>query len=233
MVIAKFQMTVTVLAGSLLMTGAIAPVAVAADAPEVVRFGWFGGPRPWVIGKAKGMFEEALGTKIEWVQFPSGAAALNSIAAEEVDISRLGSTPTVAAIARGLPIEMIAISGIIATSERLIAKEGIDNVADLKGKSAAFPPGSTAHYALMAALKVNDVPASEVTLLSLTPTEMVAAYSAATSTPATSGAPSLNGWRRPAAMRSWPPRTCRATATTCGTTTSCATNSPRNIRTRW
>lgn len=77
----RFQVTAGALAGALLMTGVteVGVPAQAADGPEVVRFGWFGGPRPWVIGKADGMFEQALGTEVEWVQFPSGAAALNSI----------------------------------------------------------------------------------------------------------------------------------------------------------
>ena len=149
--------------------------AFAAD-PEVVRFGWFGGPRPWIIGKANGMFDKGLGTKVEWVQFPSGAAALTALASKQVDISRLGSTPTVAAIARKLPIEFIAIGGIIVKSERLIAKGGINSVADLKGKRVAYPPGSTAHYALMAALKVNNIASNQVTLVSLTPADMVAAW---------------------------------------------------------
>lgn len=154
--------------------GRFAP-ARAAD-PDVVRLGWFGGPRPWIIGKATGMYDKALGTKVEWIQFPSGAAALTALASKQVDISRLGSPPTVAAICRGVPIEMIAISGLIATSERLIARSQIASIADLKGKKLAYPPGSTAHFALMAALKVNNVPANQVTLLALTPTEMVAAW---------------------------------------------------------
>src|SRR5688572_30383675 len=133
--------------GGVLLALAWQVPALSAAEPEVVRLGWFGGPRPWIIGKATGMFDKALGTKVEWVQFPSGAAALTSLAARQIDISRLGSTPTVAAIVRKLPIEMIAISGIIVTSERLIAKTAIGGVADLKGKRTAFPPGSTAHYA--------------------------------------------------------------------------------------
>ncbi|HZA94865.1 MAG TPA: aliphatic sulfonate ABC transporter substrate-binding protein [Burkholderiaceae bacterium] len=155
--------------------GSAVSTAVAAE-PEVVRFGWFGGPRIWTIGKATGMFDKGLGTKVEWVQFPSGAAALTSLAAKQVDISRLGSTPTVAAIARKLPIEVFAIDGIIQTSERLIAKNPITNVAELKGKRIAYPPGSTAHYALMAALKVNNIAPKDVTLVSLTPADMVAAW---------------------------------------------------------
>src|SRR5215813_12811210 len=88
-----------VFGGALLLSMLHPSPAQAAD-PEVVRFGWYGGPRPWVIGKANGMFDKGMGTKIEWVQFPSGAAALTSLAAKQVDIARLGSSPTVAAIAR-------------------------------------------------------------------------------------------------------------------------------------
>ena len=169
-----FRLLAAALSTVFVFFGSASP-AFAAD-PEVVRFGWFGGPRPWIIGKANGMFDKGLGTKVEWVQFPSGAAALTALASKQVDISRLGSTPTVAAIARKLPIEFIAIGGIIVTSERLIAKGGINSVADLKGKRIAYPPGSTAHYALMAALKVNNIPPNQVTLVSLTPADMVAAW---------------------------------------------------------
>ncbi len=161
---------------AVLATGFAAEVAKAQDKPDTVRLGFYGGPRPWIIGKAEGMFEKDFGTKVEWVQFGSGADALTAIASGQVDISRLGSTPTVAAIARGLPVEMIAISGVIATSERLIAKDGVKEVADLRGKSVAYPPGSTAHYALMASLKVAGVQTSEVKLLSLKPAEMLAAW---------------------------------------------------------
>lgn len=169
-----FRLLAAALSTVFVFFGSTSP-AFAAD-PEVVRLGWFGGPRPWIIGKANGMFDKALGTKVEWVQFPSGAAALTALASKQVDISRLGSTPTVAAISRKVPIEFIAVASIIVTSERLIAKSGINNVAELKGKRVAYPPGSTAHYALMAALKVNNIAPNQVTLVSLTPADMVAAW---------------------------------------------------------
>lgn len=132
------------------VVAAVAAVAVgmslvaawAQEKPESVRFGYYAGPRPWIIGKAEGVFEKEMGTKVEWVQFGTGADALTALASGQIDISRLGSMPTVAAIARGLAVELIAISGVIATSERLIAKEGIEYVAGLKGKSVAYPPGS-------------------------------------------------------------------------------------------
>jgi taurine transport system substrate-binding protein len=155
--------------------GMMAP-GMAAEKPEVVRLGFFGGPRPWIIGKAQGLFEKDFGTKVQWVQMSSGAAGLSALAAGEVDITRLGSTPTVASIARRLPVKLIAISGVIATSERLVAKEGIKSASDLRGKKVAYPPGSTGHYALMAALKVAGVPSDQVTLLGLKPGDMLAAW---------------------------------------------------------
>jgi taurine transport system substrate-binding protein len=152
------------------------PVPVLAqDVPPVVRLGFFNGPRPWILAKADGSFDKAFGTKVEWINFPSGAAALSALAAKEVDISRLGSSPTVAAIVRKLPIEMISISGVIATSERLIARKGIDNLKALEGKTVAFPPGSTAHYALFAAFNAFKVDQPKVRLLELRPGDMLAA----------------------------------------------------------
>jgi taurine transport system substrate-binding protein len=160
--------------GAVALGGRVTPARAAN--PDVVRLGWFGGPRPWIIGKATGMYEKTLGTKVEWVQFPSGANALTALASKQVDISRLGSPPTVAAMSRGVPIEMIAISGLIVTSERLIGRAQIGSVAELKGRKIAYPPGSTAHFALMAALRVHKVPANQVTLLGMAPAEMVAAW---------------------------------------------------------
>lgn len=176
MLIKRRQILTVFVVGASLCLGALSPAVLAADVPDEVRLGWFGGPRPWVIGKAEGLFEKRLGTKIKWIQFPSGAAALTTIAAKQVDISRFGSTPTVAAIVRKLPIEMIAVSGVIATSERLIARNGINSVGDLTGKKVAYPPGSTAHYALMASFKAFNVDASKVKLFAMKPNEMVAAW---------------------------------------------------------
>ncbi len=165
-----------IIAGALVALGAPVGVIWAEDVPNVVRLGWVGGPRPWIIGKAEGLFEKRLGTKVEWIAFTSGGPILTSLAANEVDIARIGSSPTVAGLTRKVPMEMIAISGVIATSERLIGRKGLNSVKELEGKRLAYPPGSTAHYAMMAALKVNNVDVSKTKLLGLAPADMVAAW---------------------------------------------------------
>lgn len=150
--------------------------STSAELPKEVRLAWGGGPRVWVLGKADGDFEKALGTKIKWVEFASGADVLNYFAANEIDIARFGSSPAVAGITRGLPIEIIGLEGLISTAERLIAKPEIKSVKDLVGKRVAFPPNSTAQYALEQALALEHVDKSKIKLLPLKPAEIVSAW---------------------------------------------------------
>lgn len=170
----KWWVRLVILTGVLVIQWAWSPLVMSQE--MTVKLGWVGGPRPWIIGKAQGLFDKGMGAKINWVQFPSGAAIISALGAKEVDISRIGSSPMVAAMARGVDTYQIAVSGAIATSERLIAKKNILNISSLEGKKIAYPPGSTAHYTLLAALKVNKVEVAKTKLLGLKPAEMLAAW---------------------------------------------------------
>lgn len=156
------------------MLGAL--TARAEEVPPEVRLSLLGSPRVWLLGKVDGSYEKAFGTKVRWVPFTSGAEALTLLAAKEVDIVRFGSSPAVAGIVRKLPIEIVAVSGVIATSERLIARKGIAGLRSLEGKTVGYPPNSTAHYALEAAIKVNGLDKSKIKLVPLKPAELVAAW---------------------------------------------------------
>ncbi|MBP2231946.1 taurine transport system substrate-binding protein [Azospirillum agricola] len=161
---------------SSLASSAAAQTATAPAVPEVVRLGYAGGPRVWMLGKADGSYEKAFGTKVQWVPFNSGADVLTLLAAKELDIVRFGSSPAVAGIIRKLPIEVIGVSGVIATSERLIGRAAVKSVKDLEGRTVGYPANSTAHYALQAALKVNKVDVAKVKQVPLRPADIVAAW---------------------------------------------------------
>lgn len=151
---------------------------VAEDLPSEVRFAYAGSPRVWILAKADGSFDKAFGTKVRWIPFASGADVLTLFAAREIDIARFGSSPAAAAITRKLPIEIIGVSGVIATSERLIAREakGVRSLKDLEGRTVAYPPNSTAHYALEAAIKVHKLDKAKIKLVALKPADIVAAW---------------------------------------------------------
>lgn len=170
----RFKTIFAALAGLALIA---APLAAHAEtAPDKVRFGYLNGPRPWILGKADGSFDKALGAKVEWLNFPSGPNVVAALAAGEVDIARIGSVPTVSALVRKLPIEVIAVSGVIATSERLIARHAVGSVKALEGRAVGVPTGSTAHYALLAAFKVHGVDAAKVKVVGLKPADLLAAW---------------------------------------------------------
>lgn len=155
-----------------------APAAQAQDLPPEVRFAYAGGPRVWVLGKIDQSFDKAFGTKVRWIPFASGADVLSLFAANEIDIARFGSSPAVAGITRRLPIEIIGVPEVIATSERLIgrAAKGVNSLKDIEGKTVAYPPNSTAHYALEAAIKAHKLDKSRIKLVPLKPAELVAAW---------------------------------------------------------
>jgi taurine transport system substrate-binding protein len=150
----------------------------AQDLPPEVRFAWAGGPRVWVLGKIDQSFDKAFGTKVRWIPFATGADVLSLFAAKEIDIARFGSSPAVAGIARKLPVEIISVPEVIATSERLIGRtgKGVASLKDIEGKAVGYPANSTAHYALEAAIKANKLDKSKIKLVPLKPAELVAAW---------------------------------------------------------
>lgn len=141
-----------------------------------VRFAYAGGPRVWILGKIDKSFDQAFNVPVKWVAFDSGADVLSLFAAKEIDIARFGSSPTAAGIARKLPIEVIGVPEIIATSERLIASEGIASLKDLEGKRVAFPANSTSQFAFELAVKLAGVDRSSIKAIALKPAEIVAAW---------------------------------------------------------
>jgi taurine transport system substrate-binding protein len=159
-----------------LATALVANFSYAASAPEEVRIAYSGGSQVILLAKADGSLDKALNSKVKWVQFASGADALNYFASNAIDIANFGSSPATAGIVRKLPIEVVGVSGVIASYERLIGKQGISSIKDIEGKRVAYPPNSTAQYALEAAISVNKLDRSKITLLPLRPAEMVAAW---------------------------------------------------------
>ena len=148
-----------------------------AVAQTKVVIGHFGDPLPYKALIADGTLDKATGWKIEWRQFASGAEVNAAMASGGIQISEIGSSPLSAGLSSGLPYQMVSAGKVIDSSEVLVARNGsgIDKPADLKGKRIAVPIGSTAHYSLMGALKMNGMTEKDITLLGMSPAEIAAA----------------------------------------------------------
>ncbi len=125
-----------------------------------------------------GELEKATGYKISWRMFGGGGDVIKAMASGDVQIGQAGSSPLTAAASQGQDIKLFWILDDIADAEALIARNGskINSVKDLKGKKVATPFVSTAHYQLMAIMKLEGVDAKDVNVMNLRPPEIAAAW---------------------------------------------------------
>ncbi|MFO1330168.1 MAG: taurine ABC transporter substrate-binding protein [Rubrivivax sp.] len=125
-----------------------------------------------------GELEKATGYKINWRMFGGGGDVIKAMASGDVQIGEAGSSPITAAASQGQDVKLIWILDDIADAEALIARNGsgIAGVKDLKGKKVATPFVSTAHYQLMAIMKVEGVDAKGVNVMNMRPPEIAAAW---------------------------------------------------------
>ncbi len=158
-------------------TAALALSAVAASA-ETMVIATFSDPTPMNAVRATDAFEKATGWTIEWRVFNSGTDVIAAMASGDVKVAELGSSPLAIAASQGVDLQMFMLSYAIGESESLIARNesGIASVEDLKGKRVAVPVGSTAHYSLMGAIAHAGMSEADVTIMSMPPDQIAAAW---------------------------------------------------------
>lgn len=169
---------IAILAVSWAHAGGTDEVESARDLPDEVVIGFQIIPNGEIIAKDMEWHEETFGVPVRWVQVDSGRDLNTGIASGSIDLGLGGSSTTVAAIAQGLPAEVIWIYDIIGDNEALVVREEseIEEIGDLVGKKVAAPFGATTHYHLLAALGLAGVDTEEVTILDLQPPDMLAAW---------------------------------------------------------
>jgi taurine transport system substrate-binding protein len=133
---------------------------------------------PSSVAIANGAFERATGYEIDFRKFNSGAEIFAAIAAGDVQVGYVGSSPFAAATSRGLDVKAFFVATISGTDEALVVRNdaGIEKPADLKGKRLAAAPVSTDHYQLLAVLKQEGIPEKEAQVFAIPQPEIVAAW---------------------------------------------------------
>ncbi len=112
-------------------------------------------------------FAEKHGLKLEIVPLKNGATAHKALLSGELDSIESSPGATILAGAHGADIKIIGCDWP-GVPHGLMVREGIDKVADLKGKTVAVAaPGSLPNLLLKAILDKNKVPENEVRVASL------------------------------------------------------------------
>jgi taurine transport system substrate-binding protein len=150
----------------------------AEDLPDELVIGYQDIPNGEIVAKDLRWNEKALGIPIKWIRFGSGMLVNRAMKAGKVDIGLGGSSPCAAGISEGLPYEVIWIHDIIGDNEALVGRKdsGISGVKDLVGKRVAVPFGSTTHYHLLVALRLNSVDPRQVAIINSETPDIFAAW---------------------------------------------------------
>ncbi|WP_151448549.1 ABC transporter substrate-binding protein [Lacisediminimonas profundi] len=106
------------------------------------------------------------------VTFASGRLVLDAVVGGSVLIGTAAETPVAFAALNGLPVRVI---GTLNRHEPfdVVTRTDIKSLKDLKGKRIGYSQGTNAHYYLLKALGAADLKLTDVTAISLTPSDFV------------------------------------------------------------
>ena len=118
---------------------AFASLSVAAQAADIT-VGYQTGIDPTKVPQADGLYEKAIGEKIDWRRFNSGPEVIAALASGDLQLGNIGSSPLAAATSRKLPIVAFIVSAQINAAEALVVRNGsgIGKPEDLVGKKIAL-----------------------------------------------------------------------------------------------
>lgn len=136
---------------TLVLASGIALAAAGAQADQVINIGVQPATQPIYIAKAAGFLDEvetAFDVEFAFKSFSYGAPENQAMAAGEIQMASAGMGPAIVAAAR-LEAKLIAITILDQTAIMVQADSDIASVADLKGKTIAYPGKGSQQYPLL------------------------------------------------------------------------------------
>lgn len=132
------------------------------------------------IGIQKEWFKEAFpDTKVNFIYGSGAPQGLAGLASGSLDVVLLGSTATAVGLAQGIDLETFYIFDVIDKAEQMVVRDsaGIKSAQDLKGKKIGTIGASTAEYALIGYLAVNNMVEEDLNLIYGSDKDLFAAWS--------------------------------------------------------
>jgi taurine transport system substrate-binding protein len=157
------------------------PLVASAAAPTVINYGgsaWLGHYSAYIAMKAGLMTKH--GIDLRWQAFSTSSARMAAVMAGNVDIAGTGVVSALALMASGArQFQLIATPNNFGRAEGLLVRDGIKELADLKGKKIGVTYASSAHVLLLDVLSQAGInPDKDVAIINLPATELLTAYKA-------------------------------------------------------
>jgi NitT/TauT family transport system substrate-binding protein len=141
-----------VVALSGVLTGCTSAKGTAAGTRIVLGFsawpGWF----PWEVAKEQGLFAKN-GVDVQLKYYDNYTDSLNALASGVIDANSQTLNDTLTSIAGGAKQTVVLVNDDSTGNNKIIARDGIVSIADLRGKKIAIELGTVDHYLLLLALQ--------------------------------------------------------------------------------
>lgn len=139
------------------------------------------GISPWIgfglyyVAQEKGLFEKEQ-LNVELIPVDDSGIGRQLIATNK--IQALPFTPDIVVLLAdaGIPVKAVAMTDTSEGADGIIVSQGIENIADLKGKSVAFEVGSPSHFFLSYLLDKKGLTTNDLTVINTIAPDAGAAF---------------------------------------------------------
>jgi NitT/TauT family transport system substrate-binding protein len=135
--------------------------------------GWF----PWQVAEEQGIFKKA-GVNVELVWFEGYLDSINALAAGQLDANSQTLNDTLASVAAGADQRIVLVNDNSTGNDQIIVRDGINSIADLKGKRIGVEAGVVDHFLLALGLKKAGLSLADVEIVNLETGAAAASFAA-------------------------------------------------------
>lgn len=133
--------------------------------------GWF----PWQVAQEKGIFQSKnVPVELKW--FDGYLESISTLTAGQIDGNSQTLGDTVSSVAGGAEQVVVLVNDNSTGNDKVIVREGINTVADLKGKKVAAEEGTVDHFLLLLGLQKAGMSAQDIQFVPLETGKAAAAF---------------------------------------------------------
>jgi NitT/TauT family transport system substrate-binding protein len=133
--------------------------------------GWF----PWQVAEEQKIFAaKNLSVDLKW--FDGYLESINALTASQIDANSQTLNDTISAVAGGADQVIVLVNDNSTGNDQIIVREGINSVADLKGKKVAAEEGTVDHFLLLLGMEKAGLKPTDITFVPLETGKAAAAF---------------------------------------------------------
>jgi NitT/TauT family transport system substrate-binding protein len=155
-----------------------APVEATSDKPLKMGYSSWAGWWPWAIAEQEGFFEKN-GANVELIWFDGYLESMQALASGQLDANCQTLNDTISFAADAVNGEVaVLVNDNSAGNDKIVVAEGINSLADLKGKTVALEEGVVDDFMLTLALEEAGMSRDDVVIKNLETGAAAAAFAA-------------------------------------------------------